>query len=32
MKIYVGLEVSLKETSICVVDDDGEILCEGTVI
>jgi transposase len=32
MEIYVGLDVSLKETSICVVDDDGEIKCEGTVI
>ena len=28
---YVGMDVSLKETSICVVDDDGEIQCEGTV-
>jgi transposase len=26
------MDVSLKETSICVVDDDGEIQCEGTVI
>jgi hypothetical protein len=25
------MDVSLKETSICVVDDDGEIRCEGTV-
>jgi transposase len=32
MEIYVGLDVSLAETSICVVDDDGEIQCEGTVI
>jgi len=32
MKRYVGMDVSLKETSICVVDDDGEIQCEGTVI
>ena len=32
MEIYVGLDVSLKETSICVVGDDGEIQCEGTVI
>ena len=31
MKQYVGLDVSLKETSICVVDGDGEIVCEGTV-
>jgi transposase len=26
------MDVSLKETAICVVDDDGEIQCEGTVI
>ena len=32
MKRYVGMDVSLQETSICVVDDDGEIQCEGTVI
>ncbi len=32
MERYVGMDVSLKETSICVVDDDGEIRCEGTVI
>ena len=32
MELYVGLDVSLKETSICVVDNDGEIRCEGTVI
>ena len=32
MELYVGLDVSLKETSICVVDDDGVILCEGSVI
>ncbi len=32
MELYVGMDVSLKETSICVVDGDGEILCEGTVI
>ena len=31
MELYVGLDVSLKETSICVVDGDGEIICEGTV-
>ena len=27
-----GLDVSLKETSICVVDGEGKIVCEGTVI
>ena len=32
MDLYVGMDVSLKETSICVVDDDGEIRCEGTVL
>ena len=31
MEYYVGLDVSLKETSICVVDGDGKIVCEGTV-
>ncbi len=28
MELYVGLDVSLKETSICVVDGDGEMVCE----
>ncbi len=32
MELYVGMDVSLKETSICVVDGDGEIQREGTVI
>ena len=32
MEYYVGLDVSLKETSICVVDGDGKMVCEGTVI
>ena len=32
MELYVGMDVSLKETSICVVDDDGKIVCEGAVI
>ena len=31
MERYFGLDVSLKETSICVVDDDGGIVSEGTV-
>ena len=30
MELYVGMDVSLKETSICVIDGDGEIRCEGT--
>jgi len=32
MEMYVGMDVSLKETAICVVDGDGNIVCEGTVI
>ena len=32
MERYVGMDVSLEETSICVIDDDGEIMSEGTVI
>ena len=32
MELYVGLDVSLKETSICVVDGSGEIVSEGAVI
>ena len=32
MEPYVGMDVSLKETSICVVDGKGEIVSEGTVI
>ncbi len=31
MKSYVGMDVSLKETSICVVDGNGGILSEATV-
>jgi len=30
MKYYAGLEVSLKEISICVVDGDGTIMARGT--
>ena len=30
MRYFAGLDVSLKQTSICVVDQDGEIKCEGT--
>ena len=29
MELYVGMDVSLKETSICVVDGKGEIVSEG---
>lgn len=32
MEPYVRLDVSLKETSICVVDGKGKILFEGSVI
>ncbi len=32
MELHVGLDVSLKETSICVVDGSGGIVSEGTVI
>ena len=31
MELYVGMDVSLKETSICVVDGCGEVVCEGSV-
>ncbi len=31
MELYVGLDVSLKQTSICVVDGSGGIVSEGTV-
>jgi transposase len=31
METYVGLDVSLRRTSICVVDQMGKTLCEGTV-
>jgi transposase len=29
MDCYVGLDASLKKTSICVVDGSGKVLCEG---
>ena len=32
MEFYVGMDVSLEETSICVVDGSGEMVSEGTVI
>ena len=31
MELYVGLDVSLEETSICVVDKAGTTACEGKV-
>ena len=32
MKSYVGLDVSLKQTSICVVDESGSVVREGVII
>ena len=32
MKSYVGLDVSLKQTSICVVDETGSVVREGVVV
>jgi transposase len=32
MKCFAGLDVSMKETAICVVDHDGKILARGTVL
>ena len=32
MERYIGLDVSLEETSICVVDKAGTIVCEGKVM
>jgi len=29
MKLYVGLDVSQKGTSVCIVDDHGTIVFEG---
>ena len=29
MTYYAGLDVSLRSTHICVIDDDGELLTEG---
>jgi hypothetical protein len=31
MAHFVGLDVSLKETSVCVVDDAGKVVCERKV-
>ena len=28
MKLFVGLDVSVKETAVCVVDDTGKVVCE----
>jgi len=32
MEYYVGLDVSLKETSICIVDKDGNVIKEGVAL
>jgi transposase len=32
MKYYAGLDVSLKETSVCIVDQDGNIIKEASII
>ena len=29
MAHFAGLDVSVEETSVCVVDDVGKVLCEG---
>ena len=29
MKYFVGLDVSLQETAICIVDEDGIVISEG---
>lgn len=31
MKHFVGLDVSMKETAVCVVDDAGQRIWEGSV-
>ena len=31
MKYYAGLDVSLKEISICIVDGDGQVVRRGSV-
>ena len=30
MTYYAGLDVSLKEVSICIIDDDGALVAQGT--
>ncbi|WEJ08765.1 IS110 family transposase (plasmid) [Sinorhizobium sp. K101] len=32
MKHYIGLDVSLKETSVCIIDETGKICHEGKVV
>jgi transposase len=30
-RTYVGLDVSVKETAVCIVDDTGKLMCEQSV-
>ncbi len=32
MKLFVGLDVSLRKTALCVVDEAGQIIAEGTAL
>ena len=32
MAYFVGLDVSVKETSVCVVDDSGKVISEQKVL
>jgi predicted NBD/HSP70 family sugar kinase len=31
MTLFVGLDVSVKETAVCVIDDTGKVVCEQKV-
>ena len=31
MTLFVGLDVSVKQTAVCIVDDAGKIVCEQKV-
>ena len=31
MTCFVGLDVSVKETAVCIVDDTGKLMCEQQV-
>lgn len=31
MKTYVGLDVSQDSIAVCVIDGDGQVLCEETI-
>ena len=30
MGVYVGLDVSLKQTSVCVIDEEGKVVWRGS--